>query len=201
MEASRPQVRVPETRCPYCHDAIPRGVEPVGCPDCHAAHHEECLREHGRCATCEAEHPRFSARPRIAGRARKLRLGPWVHQLPKLLAAITMVVGFLTALPSKADWLLGLLIGIGASLGLVAMLILGKKQRGPGRLSFFLLFVGLGVALFPFLNAHAYRAHLWSSIVSGLILILLAGVSHGLERFLPRERQDKGGQKDEAPVK
>ncbi len=58
-EQARPQqgranleIRVAKTRCPFCHDEIAHGVEPLVCPQCHALHHRECLVEPGRCATC-----------------------------------------------------------------------------------------------------------------------------------------------------
>lgn len=53
-------MRVSEPRCPFCHDEIVRGDEPVCCPACHAAHHEACLREHPACGGCGAVHPRFA---------------------------------------------------------------------------------------------------------------------------------------------
>jgi hypothetical protein len=58
-EQARPErpaldIRVAKTRCPYCHDEIAHGVEPLVCPQCHALHHAECLVEPGRCAACAA---------------------------------------------------------------------------------------------------------------------------------------------------
>ena len=38
------------TRCPFCHDALPRGG--VQCGVCGARHHTACLEEDSRCATC-----------------------------------------------------------------------------------------------------------------------------------------------------
>lgn len=53
-------VHVPRPHCPYCHDGIPFGEEPAVCPQCHAAHHAECLGElGGACGACGAPHPRF----------------------------------------------------------------------------------------------------------------------------------------------
>lgn len=52
MERTGPQVHVAPTRCPYCHEGIPRGEQPVVCPDCHALHHAACLDEAGACAAC-----------------------------------------------------------------------------------------------------------------------------------------------------
>lgn len=48
------EVRVSTSRCPYCHEGIPRGVEPGVCAECHALHHRECLEELGRCGSCGA---------------------------------------------------------------------------------------------------------------------------------------------------
>lgn len=53
-EAER-EVRVEPTRCPYCHDGIPRGQAPGVCAACHALHHAACLAEHGACAACGAD--------------------------------------------------------------------------------------------------------------------------------------------------
>ena len=54
------QVERPASRCPYCHDEIALGVEPATCPFCHAAHHTECVLEHGACAACGRAHPRLN---------------------------------------------------------------------------------------------------------------------------------------------
>lgn len=54
------RVRVAPVRCPYCHDDLERGSEPAVCPECHALHHDECLAEHGSCASCSAVHPRYA---------------------------------------------------------------------------------------------------------------------------------------------
>lgn len=40
------------TRCPYCHDDLPRDRAATACQDCEAAHHAECWAEHGRCGSC-----------------------------------------------------------------------------------------------------------------------------------------------------
>src|SRR5688500_1753754 len=55
MERTGPQVHVEPTRCPYCHEGIPRGEAPAVCPACHALHHAECAAELGCCAACKAE--------------------------------------------------------------------------------------------------------------------------------------------------
>lgn len=52
MERTGPQVNVAPTRCPYCHEGIPRGEQPAVCPGCHALHHVACLDEAGACASC-----------------------------------------------------------------------------------------------------------------------------------------------------
>ncbi len=52
MERTGPQVNVAPTRCPYCHEGIPRGEQPAVCPGCHALHHTACLDEAGACAAC-----------------------------------------------------------------------------------------------------------------------------------------------------
>lgn len=52
MEQTGPQVHVAPTRCPFCHEGIPRGEQPAVCPGCHALHHVACLDEAGACAAC-----------------------------------------------------------------------------------------------------------------------------------------------------
>lgn len=43
------------TRCPYCHDSVDlEGERWVACGDCLARHHDDCHRDHGRCASCDS---------------------------------------------------------------------------------------------------------------------------------------------------
>lgn len=54
--------RAAQTRCPYCHDDLPREQPATACQACQAAHHPECWAEHGRCGTCTGAGPA----PRLA---------------------------------------------------------------------------------------------------------------------------------------
>jgi hypothetical protein len=53
-DQTRADVRVQgsPSRCPWCRDDLTELREVVACAGCGARHHDECHREHGRCASC-----------------------------------------------------------------------------------------------------------------------------------------------------
>ncbi len=86
MSVERPvdDIRVSAARCPFCHEEVQRGVEPAVCVACHALHHTECMAEHGACAACGAEHPRFAVGERATRKAllgRRLTVPRWLGRL------------------------------------------------------------------------------------------------------------------------
>lgn len=76
-------------RCLYCHDSIMEGGSRVGCTDCLAWHHADCLAELGRCGGCGAP-----AAPSLAGERARLDallpatcVGPQCDSLKTILFA------------------------------------------------------------------------------------------------------------------
>jgi hypothetical protein len=184
-EQTDERVRVAETRCPFCHEAIARGQEPVACPACHAAHHEACLREQPTCSACGASHPRFVAPAPEATVPLGGRLGQRVNELVLGVAVLgfTLSAGSqLAARGAKELGRLGTTPFVLAAAALVTLLVtraLPVVHRGfVNTWSMFVFLVGVGHFLGPEV-AEGFKPHhveRWREM--GVILI---GVALGLQ--------------------
>jgi tetratricopeptide (TPR) repeat protein len=91
--------------CSYCHGKLGR-TEAVYCASCLAPHHEECFREHRRCATYGCDETRL-VRPQETAPARKEMAAPprakrrWRRGLLVLVGALG--VGSVAALTMRAE--------------------------------------------------------------------------------------------------
>lgn len=118
MERTGPQVQVAPTRCPYCHEGIPRGEQPAVCPGCHALHHVACLDEAGACAACgrraaspedskltAALRARASARV-VAAKTEDPALAPATsprRPVSRVVVVVAVLVSVITAVRGGAD--------------------------------------------------------------------------------------------------
>lgn len=76
-------------RCTYCKGQVFR-EEAAHCASCLAPHHDDCFREHGRCAAyaCGETHRLTSEGPRP-----RPRLAPWLRRAAALLLGLGLAIG------------------------------------------------------------------------------------------------------------
>lgn len=182
MEQER-QVQVSRSRCPYCHDDLVPGEEPVACVQCHALHHLPCLEEAGgTCAACSAAHPRFDERNKVAARRERTThparvLGRSMPVLGRLVLAGVLLVALVSfaADPLANDAQIGALVAFAS---LVAILVDNVRRiRAPltrtlrrAWAPFWILFA-LGLLAYPYTSEHAMW-HATACRVWGTILLL-----------------------------
>lgn len=145
MERTGPQVHVAPTRCPFCHEGIPRGEQPAVCPGCHALHHVACLEEAGACAACgrktaSPEDSKLEVALRARASARVAAAGPrdpverpageaapdegW-----RRTAAILGATGILALVVGVLAGLLGVREAVTGAIGLVLVIALLAPRR------------------------------------------------------------------------
>lgn len=180
-ERERERVRVPDVRCPYCHDVVERGVEPAVCPECHALHHDECLAAHGACAACAAPHPRYEARaqrPREGAGAGK---GEVVPPRGPSLRAVSLgffaLVGTIAAIASLADAGGDMALGLALSAAaFVAVLVNLRQSRLPMVFASFFASFGASFLVAAMAIEHIRRRHA-SEVVAAGVGLLVTGVA------------------------
>lgn len=186
-------VRVPRTRCPYCHAEIALGVEPIVCAACHALHHRECLIEHGACSACGAGHasvPRASApartqpRPASGGRVPLVRS----HGVALVTSIVLQVIAIGVALSAVAidhgpDLLLGYAWAVAAAIGIGV----GARQRSARRVwTAFFLALGAFLIAWPLASARVRHDHAAACLGWGSGVLLLGIAVELAARLAPR---------------
>ncbi|MCA8921935.1 MAG: hypothetical protein KDD82_09015, partial [Planctomycetes bacterium] len=145
----KPQIRLRDPRCPFCHDAVTPGErEQLACNACRAWHHQDCWTEAGaRCSACGSEAtglylPSSGVQPALPPRGRgrpRLRRNTW----PSLGLGWPSMPAWLRGLP---NWIWGLavalLVIVGLGQNLVHELLLPGEPFSPGIFGSMLLAAG-----------------------------------------------------------
>ena len=120
----RPQIRVNDPRCPYCHEAVATGErEQLACNRCRAWHHQECWTEaNSRCSSCGSKStglfvPSSGVRPALPPRESPSRVRRWLRSLPGWVWALGGALVMVAVLASLV--LSEVLLGEGFSWGVL----------------------------------------------------------------------------------